>query len=107
VETVMTQTYGAIVLRSTPMPFTQTTYYECEMGANLTRLYIAFDPLISIAALATVKRLTNQLEAGGLHRKASGVSISIPAILTWRKLSWRQRRIIAIGSILVTVFLLK
>jgi len=63
VETVMTQTYGAIVLRSTPMPFTQTTYYEHEMGANLTRLYIAFDPLISIAALATVKHLTNHLEA--------------------------------------------
>jgi hypothetical protein len=59
----MIQTYGAIVLRSTPMPFTQTTYYEREMGSNLTRLYIAFDPLINIAALATVKHLTNQFEA--------------------------------------------
>src|SRR5438034_799289 len=36
VETVLAQTYGAIVLRSIPVPFTQTTYYEREMGANLT-----------------------------------------------------------------------
>jgi hypothetical protein len=63
VEIVLSQTYGAIVLRSTPMPFTQTTYYEREMGSNLTRLYMAFDPLISIAALATVKHMTNRLEA--------------------------------------------
>jgi len=63
VETVLAQTYGAIVLRSTPMPFTQTTYYACEMGSTLTRRYLAFDPLISIAALATVKHMTNRLEA--------------------------------------------
>jgi hypothetical protein len=63
VATVLAETYGGIVLRSTPMPFTQTTYYEREMGANLTRLYVAFEPLVSIAALATVKHSTNQLEA--------------------------------------------
>ena len=62
VETVLAETYGGIVLRSTPIPFTQTTYYEREMGTNLTRLYVAFDPLISIAALATVKHTTNRLE---------------------------------------------
>ena len=63
VETVLAQTYGAIVLRTTPVPFTQTTYYEHEMGPHLTRLYVAFDPLISLAALATVKHTTNRLEA--------------------------------------------
>jgi Domain of unknown function (DUF4416) len=63
IETVLAQTYGAIMLRSTPMPFTQTTYYEREMGANLIRLYMAFDPLVSIATLATVKHTTNRLEA--------------------------------------------
>jgi hypothetical protein len=62
VESVLAETYGDIVLRSTPLPFTQTTYYEREMGPHLTRLYVAFDPLISIAALATVKHMTNQLE---------------------------------------------
>jgi hypothetical protein len=64
IETVLAETYGGIVLRSMPTPFIQTTYYEREMGANLTRLYVAFDPLVSIAALATVKHMTNRLEAG-------------------------------------------
>jgi Domain of unknown function (DUF4416) len=63
IETVLAETYGVIVLRSMPTPFIQTTYYEREMGANLTRLYVAFDPLVSIAALATVKHMTNRLEA--------------------------------------------
>ena len=63
VETVLEQTYGTIVLRTAPLPFTQTTYYEREMGSHLTRLYVAFDPLISIATLATVKHTTNGLEA--------------------------------------------
>jgi hypothetical protein len=63
IEAVLAETYGVIVLRSTPMLFTQTTYYEREMGANLTRLYVAFDPLVSIAALTTVKHITNRLES--------------------------------------------
>ena len=63
VETVLAQTYGAIVLRTTPVPFTQTTYYEREMGSHLARLYVAFEPLINIAALAAVKHTTNRLEA--------------------------------------------
>ena len=63
VETVLAQTYGTIVLRTTPLPFTQTTYYEREMGPHLTRMYVAFGPLIDIATLATVKHTTNRLEA--------------------------------------------
>ena len=63
VEAILAQTYGAIVLRTTPIPFTQTTYYEREMGPHLARLYLAFDPCISIAALAAVKHTTNRLEA--------------------------------------------
>src|SRR5438094_10156976 len=63
IETVLVETFGVIVLRSTPMPFTQTTYYEREMGANLTRLYVAFEPLVSMATLAAIKHITNQLEA--------------------------------------------
>ena len=63
VETVLVQTYGAIVLHTTPVSFTQTAYYEREMGPYLTRLYVAFEPLINMAALATVKHTTNRLEA--------------------------------------------
>jgi hypothetical protein len=63
IATALAETYGVIVLRSTPMLFTQTTYYEREMGTNLTRLYVACDPLVSIADLPTVKHTTNKLEA--------------------------------------------
>ncbi len=63
IETLLAETYGVIVLRSMPTPFIQTTYYEREMGTNLTRLYVAFDPLVSIAELAAVKHITNRLEA--------------------------------------------
>jgi len=62
IEIGLAETYGVIVLRSTPMPFTQTTYYEREMGPNLTRRYVAFDPLVSMATLAAVKHTTNRLE---------------------------------------------
>ncbi|MEE8290294.1 MAG: DUF4416 family protein [Candidatus Tectomicrobia bacterium] len=63
VETTLERTFGTITLRSTPLPFTQTTYYAREMGGELTRYYIAFDPLISLAELATVKHTTNHLES--------------------------------------------
>jgi hypothetical protein len=64
VECALQQCFGKIVLRSQSFPFTQTTYYNREMGEGLTRLYVAFDPLISMAELAAVKHTTNHLEAG-------------------------------------------
>ena len=73
VEHVLQQCFGTIVLRSQPFPFTQTSYYSGEMGEDLIRLYLAFDPLIGIAELAAVKHTTNDLEsrwamAPGLRR---------------------------------------
>lgn len=62
VEAVLVQTYGTIVLRSTPVPFTQTTYYASEMGPTLMRQYCAFAPLVSMDALARIKHTTNRLE---------------------------------------------
>src|SRR5687768_6274402 len=46
IEAVLEQHFGAIVLRSQILPFTQTAYYTREMGADLRRLYVAFDPLV-------------------------------------------------------------
>jgi hypothetical protein len=63
VETVLVQHYGPIVLRSAPIPFTQTTYYDREMGPGLTRQYIAFEPCIAMDTLADIKHTTNRLEA--------------------------------------------
>jgi hypothetical protein len=62
VERHLQQYFGAIILRSPPVPFSQTAYYNREMGEGLTRLYVAFEPLISIIDLAAVKHTTNRLE---------------------------------------------
>lgn len=62
VETALEHTYGRIVLRSPLLPFTQTTYYESEMGQHLTRLHVAFAPCIPMDHLASIKQATNRLE---------------------------------------------
>jgi uncharacterized protein DUF4416 len=62
VEDVLQQHFGAIMLRSQGFPFRQTSYYTREMGEGLTRLYVAFAPLINIPELMVVKHTTNRLE---------------------------------------------
>lgn len=62
VETTLEQSFGPIVLRSPSLPFTQTTYYEREMGPSLTRCYVAFDACVAMDTLATIKHTTNHLE---------------------------------------------
>lgn len=63
IEQHLQQQFGAVALRSVPFPFTQTTYYEREMGAGLQRVYLSFDALISSAELIVMKHATNRLEA--------------------------------------------
>jgi hypothetical protein len=70
VERDLQQYFGTIVLRSPPVPFSQTAYYNREMGEELTRLYVAFEPLVSIVDLAAVKHTTNRLE--GKWARTSG-----------------------------------
>lgn len=43
-------------------PFDDTDYYTLEMGENLQRQFVSFERLIDPGQLATVKRLTNELE---------------------------------------------
>ncbi len=62
IEAVLQETFGPVTSRSPALPFTQTTYYQREMGPALTRCYIAFSPLHSMSALAAVKHTTNDLE---------------------------------------------
>lgn len=63
VEEALQLQFGAIVLRSPAFPFVHTAYYTREMGAELTRLYLAFAPLITIPELVAVKHRTNRFEA--------------------------------------------
>lgn len=63
IEQTLQDHFGAIVLRSTAFPFTQTTYYSHKMGPGLIRSYVAFGPLITPAALPAIKHTTNRIES--------------------------------------------
>ena len=62
IETALEQVFGPIIAHSAVMPFTQTTYYEREMGPGLARYYVAFEPLRDMEELAALKHATNRLE---------------------------------------------
>lgn len=65
---------GAIDFVSPVLPFSATDYYEEEFGPNLQREIVTFAELRDMAALAAVKRLTNELEtrwAIGGNRKVN------------------------------------
>jgi hypothetical protein len=62
VEHALEPAFGPVVLRSSRLPFTQTSYYEREMGGQLMRCYVAFEPLRGVSELAAAKHLTNELE---------------------------------------------
>jgi hypothetical protein len=57
------QKFGAIALTSAAFDFTETNYYTATMGTGLKKQFIAFDKHIDPAALAEIKRTTNQWEA--------------------------------------------
>jgi hypothetical protein len=75
VEHTLEPVFGPVVSRSALMPFTQTSYYEREMGGLLVRCYVAFKPLRSVSELAEAKHLTNELEnlwsVAGKHRQVN------------------------------------
>lgn len=54
--------FGPVDVESAVWPFTQTDYYESEMGPNLLRQFLAFERLIRGEQLAEIKRFTNDLE---------------------------------------------
>jgi hypothetical protein len=54
--------FGAIDLVSAWFPFTDTTYYEKEMGDGLCRRMMAFRRLVDPGSLAEIKLKTNRIE---------------------------------------------
>jgi len=54
--------FGPADFLSEAGPFTYSTYYDREMGADITRQVCGFLDLIHPESLPDVKRLTNQLE---------------------------------------------
>jgi hypothetical protein len=56
------QAYGPTDLESDLLPFDHTDYYAAEFGPGLQRRILAFQRLVSPAALPDIKRRTNELE---------------------------------------------
>ena len=56
------QRLGKVEAVSAWLDFDFTSYYEKEMGAPLYRRMLAFKPLIRQTELASIKRLTNEVE---------------------------------------------
>jgi hypothetical protein len=54
---------GPIALVSIPFEFTQTRYYEPEMGAGLRKYFLVMNDLVAPEGLADFKLQTNALEA--------------------------------------------
>ncbi len=54
---------------SEPLPFRFTDYYEGEMGKNLWRRMVSFEPLVSPERTVPVKLWTNRLENRNLNER--------------------------------------
>lgn len=61
-EDYLFQTFGPIDLKSPLFEFNFTDYYEKQMGKNLKRKFISFDPLYLPEKLSEIKVKTNTLE---------------------------------------------
>ncbi|HKM39085.1 MAG TPA: DUF4416 family protein [bacterium] len=62
IEAVLTSRLGLCIYKSERLPFVHTTYYEAEMGPNLTRIIFAFEALIDPGRLPALKNWSNRLE---------------------------------------------
>lgn len=71
-ERTLREHFGAVDYVSERLPFRHTRYYEPEFGPGLRRQFLAFERLIDPGELASIKCLTNELEArwseGGKRR---------------------------------------
>src|SRR4051812_45282543 len=81
--------HGEGLFSSPPFDFTETSYYAATMGAGLKKQFLAFEPLIDPAALADIKRQTNDWEAEytslGRHAEERPLNLD-PGYLTPAKL---------------------
>ena len=77
--------FGPIDARTAPVPWTASTYYAGEMGAQLQRQFVSVARLVAADELVALKHVTNTLEAG--WRRAGGRQVNIdPGYLTATKL---------------------
>ncbi len=78
----MEEMFGPIDYQSPVRPFTQTAYYNKEMGDGLLRLFVGFAQLVSRDRLADIKLATNRIEQSYVDQ-AGGRRINIdPGLLS-------------------------
>lgn len=78
--------FGRIALKSAPLPFGHTTYYNEEMGGPLTRQWWAFGDLVMPDRLAELKHLTSATEKKYLNARG-GRHVNIdPGLLSLNNL---------------------
>ena len=63
VEEKLVPVIGKIQEKTATMPFSHTAYYEKEMGKNLDRCLILFEPLFQREILPEIKLKTNETES--------------------------------------------
>ncbi len=62
-KSLLLDAYGPVDLRSDPVAFSYSDYYEGEMGPALERCFFSFLELIDPGRLASIKVATNHMEA--------------------------------------------
>jgi hypothetical protein len=81
--------HGPLALASDTFDFTETDYYTATMGTELKKQFLAFERLIDPAALAEIKRMTNEWEleyaALGCHPEPRPLNLD-PGYMTPAKL---------------------
>ena len=61
-ESALEAQFGSIDLRSPRRPFTESVYYEPEMGPELDRWWVSFEVLVTERDIASIKNVTNAIE---------------------------------------------
>ena len=83
--TILRRYFGEVDFQSESVPFTQTAYYEKELGPCLFRKFLAFRRLIEPSSLADIKLITNRIE-NRLSRKGKRTVNLDPGYLELAKL---------------------
>lgn len=78
--------FGPLAWEEGPLPFTQTGYYDAELGAPITRRLMAFEELVPLDRLAWAKLETNELEHRFSKPKGGRLVNLDPGLLTLERL---------------------
>jgi hypothetical protein len=62
-KALLLDAYGPVDMRSDPVSFSHTDYYDEEMGPDLERCFLSFLELIDPAKLPAIKVAANQVES--------------------------------------------